>query len=130
MPSLHVLLCKTFPDKFCSSNHTLVPSNRCWKQRQPHPRKLGQKSETIVHRAHLPSDDSSTYLPISKWLGKYVAPIYLTNFHQHNMMSFPNHGEFLQKGGRRRCSVRQEKPWLLHINGHRSGSERNRRGHN
>ena len=47
------------------------------------------------------------------------------------MLRFPDHGEFLRQGGRRKCSVHKENPcqWWLHINGHRSKAGRNERAH-
>ena len=44
------------------------------------------------------------------------------------MLWFPDHGEFLRQGGRRKCFVHKEKPrWP--INDHRSKSQRNQKGH-
>ena len=45
------------------------------------------------------------------------------------MLQFPDLGEFQRQGGRQKFFVHKEKPWLLHINGHRSESTRKRRGH-
>ena len=41
----------------------------------------------------------------------------------------PDRGEILRQGGRRGCTVHQEKPRWLHINGHRSDRERIHRVH-
>ena len=54
----------------------------------------------------------------------------MTIFYQDNMTYLPDHGEFLRQGGRRGYFVHKKNPRWLHINGHRSESERNRRGHN
>ena len=53
----------------------------------------------------------------------------MMNFYQQNILYFPDHGEFLRQGDRRGCSVHKEKPRWLHINGYRSDSKRNQRGH-
>ena len=45
MSSFHVLLYTTFPDKFCMSNDTLVPSDQRRKRRQPRSKKSCQKNE-------------------------------------------------------------------------------------
>ena len=45
------------------------------------------------------------------------------------MRLLPDDGEFRRQGARRRCSVHEENPRWLHINGHKSDGQRNWRDH-